>query len=54
LMNRWLDGFAYRVDVGVATFAIAGGTALLVALVTVSYHAIRAARLDPATTLQSE
>jgi len=54
LMNRWLDGFAYRVDVDVSTFAVAGGTALLVALVTVSYHAIRAARLDPATTLQSE
>lgn len=54
LMNRWLDGFAYRVDVGVATFVVAGGTALVVALVTVSCHAIRAARLDPATTLQSE
>ncbi len=53
-MNTWLDGFAYRIDVGVAPFALAGGTVLILALATVAYHAVRAARLNPAASLRDE
>ncbi len=53
-MNRWLDGFAYRIDVGVMPFALAGGTVLMLALATVAYHAVRAARANPATSLRDE
>jgi putative ABC transport system permease protein len=53
-MQQWLASFAYRVDLGVGVFALAGGAALLIALLTVSTQAIRAARTDPATTLRSE
>jgi hypothetical protein len=41
-------------DVSPALFALAGGVALLAALMPVSYHALRAATADPATTLRSE
>jgi putative ABC transport system permease protein len=54
LMQQWLASFAYRVDLGLGVFVLAGGTALLIALLTVSTQAIRAARTDPATTLRSE
>lgn len=53
-MQQWLTSFAYRVDLGLGVFALAGGAALLIALLTVSTQAIRAARTDPATTLRSE
>jgi putative ABC transport system permease protein len=54
VMNRWLADFAYRIDLGVGLFALAGSLALGVALLTVSYHALQAARTDPATALRSE
>jgi putative ABC transport system permease protein len=53
-MSRWLDRFAYRTDVGVGVLLGAGGAVLLVALVTVSVHAFRAAGTDPARALRSE
>ncbi|HHP7237846.1 ABC transporter permease [Longibacter sp.] len=53
-MNRWLSSFAYRTGVGVDLVAIAGVSALAIALVAVSAQAFRAARLDPATTLRDE
>jgi putative ABC transport system permease protein len=53
-MTRWLNRFAYQTSVGMGVLAGAGGAVLLVALLTVSYHALRAARTDPATTLRDE
>lgn len=53
-MNRWLDGFAYHVDMGVTVFVVAGVAAMLLALVTVSYQAIRAAVADPVKALRFE
>jgi putative ABC transport system permease protein len=53
-LNRWLETFAYHVDLGATVFVLAGGGALLVAVLTVAVHAFRAARVDPATTLRSE
>jgi putative ABC transport system permease protein len=46
-MNRWLQGFAYRVEIGFDIFALAGAVALLIALLTVSTQAIKAALANP-------
>ena len=53
-MSHWLSDFAYRVDPSAGAFLGAGVVAMVVALGTVSIHAFRAARLDPATTLRDE
>ena len=53
-MSRWLDGFAYRVNINVWTFFISGAFALMVALLTVSYQAIKAAILNPVKSLKTE
>ena len=53
-MQQWLASFAYRIDLGVSVFVVAGSAALLIALLTVSTQALRAARIDPAQTLRSE
>lgn len=50
----WLQGFAYRAPVAVTTFLVAGGGALIVALLTVSYQSIRAALADPVASLRYE
>jgi putative ABC transport system permease protein len=54
VMERWLSGFAYRVDLGFGVFAAAGVVALLVALLTVSGQAVRAALADPVESLRYE
>ncbi len=54
VMDAWLDGFAYRVDLGVALFAIAGGALVTIALLTVGVQAVRAAVADPVRALRSE
>ena len=53
-MNRWLETFAYRVPLSWWMFAIAGGLALLIALLTVSFHAIKAAVANPVRSLKAE
>jgi putative ABC transport system permease protein len=53
-MRRWLDGFAYRVDLGLLTFLAASGLALLLALITVSGHTLLVARSRPAEALRYE
>jgi putative ABC transport system permease protein len=52
--SRWLEGFAYRIDLGAGVFAGAGLVALAVALATVGTQAWRAARADPTRALRSE
>jgi putative ABC transport system permease protein len=54
LMQRWLEDFVYRISIGPGVFLLAGGIAVTIALLTVSYHAIRTALSDPAKTLRSE
>jgi hypothetical protein len=46
-MQKWLQGFAYRIDMGWWVFALAGGLALVIALLTVSTQAIKAALANP-------
>lgn len=53
-MSQWLQNFAYRIDVGITVFALAGSLTLIVALLTVGYQAIKAARLDPVESLRTE
>ena len=53
-MRRWLEDFAYRVEIGPGVFLLAGGLALLVALATVSFQAVRAALADPVESLRYE
>jgi putative ABC transport system permease protein len=53
-MQRWLQDFAYRVDVGIAPFVWTAGLAVLVAGLSVSIHALRAAQTDPARALRDE
>jgi len=53
-VRRWLQAFAYRTEVGVGTFVLAGVLAAGVALLTVSSQALRASGINPATVLQSE
>jgi len=53
-ISRWLENFAYRIDINFWVFIISGIAALFIALLTVSYQAIRAARINPATTLRYE
>lgn len=52
--SRWLETFAYRVELGPAVFVAAGLLAVMVALVAVGYHAFRAATADPVRSLRSE
>ncbi|HOO10501.1 MAG TPA: FtsX-like permease family protein, partial [Cyclobacteriaceae bacterium] len=53
-MNKWLDTFAYHVDMGLLVYLLAGAVAVLVALVTVSSQTIKAAMTNPSNTLRYE
>lgn len=53
-MHRWLQAFAYQVNISVWIFVIAGVFAIVTALATVSMQAIRAAFMDPVKSLRSE
>jgi len=53
-MHNWLQGFAYRIHLSWWMFAAAGLLAGIVAVITVSYHAIRAAIANPVESLRSE
>lgn len=54
LMQRWLKDFAYRIDIEWWVFAVAGAFTITVALLTVSYQAIKAATMNPVRSLKSE
>ena len=53
-MNAWLGGFAYRVDLDWTTFILAGVLAMAIALLTVSFQAVRAAAANPVEALRME
>jgi len=54
LMQKWLQDFVQKVDITWDLFLVAGLLALVIALVTVSYQAIRAAVMSPVNSLKSE
>jgi ABC-type antimicrobial peptide transport system permease subunit len=53
-MNNWLHDFAYHIDIGWVVFVIAGLTSVLIAMITVSFQAIKAAMANPIKSLRSE
>jgi ABC-type antimicrobial peptide transport system permease subunit len=53
-MHSWLRQFAYRIGIEWWIFLVAGFTALLIALITVSFQAVKAALMNPARSLRSE
>ncbi|MFI4972982.1 MAG: FtsX-like permease family protein [Caulobacterales bacterium] len=54
VMNQWLHGFAYRVELTVWTFALAAAAALVIAWLTVSFQSYMVARANPAGALRYE
>jgi putative ABC transport system permease protein len=54
IMDNWLNGFAYRTTLGIGTFLMAGGLALLISWITVSYQSLKAAFRNPVNSLRSE
>jgi putative ABC transport system permease protein len=53
-LNQWLQGFAYRININWEVFAIAGFSALFIALLTVSFQAIKAAMANTVKSLRTE
>jgi len=53
-VTRWLENYPYRTNVGIWPFAAAGALALVIAVVTAGYQALRAASADPIASLRSE
>jgi hypothetical protein len=54
IMKCWLQNFAYRIDIGWQVFVLAGGAAVLIALLTVSSQALKAALANPVESLRYE
>jgi hypothetical protein len=53
-MNRWLRGYDYRITISWWIFVVAGSLAIFIALITVSFQAIKAALANPAKSLRTE
>ena len=53
-MHQWLNDFVYRAPIGWSVFLVAGSSAIMIALLTIGFQAIRAAMANPATSLRTE
>ena len=53
-MNKWLEGFAYKIDMDWWMFAVAGLATVMIAWLTVSWQSIRAALANPVQSLRTE
>jgi len=53
-MSNWLQKYEYRSDISWWIFAVSGAGAMLITLLTVSYQAVKAARMNPVKSLRSE
>jgi putative ABC transport system permease protein len=51
---KWLDSFAYRIEINPLLFVLGGVMAMGIALLTISYHTIRSAMANPAKALKYE
>lgn len=54
LMNNWLESFEYRTQIGASIFILAAGISLLITILTVSYHSIKAVYANPVKSLRYE
>jgi len=53
-MNKWLQDFAYKINISFWVFVLAGTVALLIALITICFQAIKAAIANPVKSLRTE
>lgn len=53
-ISSWLEKFAYKTQLDLSVFLLAGGAALLIALITISFESLRAASTNPVNALRSE
>lgn len=53
-IRSWLEKFAYKTQLDLSVFLLAGGAALLIALITISFESLRAASTNPVNALRSE
>jgi putative ABC transport system permease protein len=53
-MSKWLQSFAYRIDISSTIFFVAGVSIILITLITISYQALKAAIANPVRSLRSE
>ncbi len=53
-MHQWLQDFVYRINISWWVFILAGLSAILIALITISFHAIKAAVANPVKSLRTE
>ena len=53
-ITTWLEGFAYKTPISMSIFLYAGGSALLIALLTVSVESVKAASSNPVNALRNE
>jgi putative ABC transport system permease protein len=53
-MEKWLEDFQYSIKIGLGIFLLAGASAVLIALLTISFQAVKAALNNPAAALRSE
>ncbi len=54
IMNKWLQSFAYRINIGIWMFVLSAVLAVGIALITVSFQAFKAARANPVDSLRYE
>lgn len=54
LMNKWLQDFAYRINIQWWMFVVAGSIAVMIGLITISFQAIKAALVNPVKSLRTE
>jgi len=54
VLNRWLEDFAYHIEIGLWVYIISGVFLLLLTLIVINYHALKAALVNPAKILRSE
>ncbi|HYF32167.1 MAG TPA: ABC transporter permease [Chitinophagaceae bacterium] len=54
IMNKWLQDFAYRIDINWMIFAMAAAAAVIIAMITITFQAVRAAMANPVKSLRAE
>jgi putative ABC transport system permease protein len=54
VMNKWLEGFSYRIDIPLWIYVLAAVSAIIISILTVSYQSIKAAIVNPVNSLKSE
>ena len=54
LMENWLKDYEYKIEIGWQTFLVSGAIAVVIALLTISYHAFKSAMINPVNNLKGE